>query len=148
MALSPVFVPDTDTAPAPIVRTEVLAAFPVKVTVPVFTVSAVDIVALVTVAAFPEIFVWSPVLAPDTVVVPVTASVGVAEPERVTPFTVLGVIAPRDKVMAGVVVEVATVPDIPFAVVTDTDVTVPFVVAGAVFVMVAPAQDWWCDCKK
>ena len=33
-------------------------------------------------------------LAPETVVVPVTAKVGVAEPERVTPFTEVGVIAP------------------------------------------------------
>ncbi len=45
---SPVFVPETDTAPAPIVRTEVLAAFPVSVTVPVLTVSAVVKVAPVT----------------------------------------------------------------------------------------------------
>jgi hypothetical protein len=50
---SPVLLPLTLTAPAPIVRTEVLAPFPVNVTVPVLTVRAVVNVALVTVAAFP-----------------------------------------------------------------------------------------------
>ena len=67
----------------------------------------------------------SPVFEPETVVVPVTARVGVELPERVTPFTVLGVIAPRERVIAGVVVAVATVPDIPLAEVTETEVTVP-----------------------
>jgi hypothetical protein len=47
--------PDIDTEPAPIVRAEVLAALPTKVTVPVFTVKAVVKVALVTVAALPPI---------------------------------------------------------------------------------------------
>src|SRR4051812_179047 len=37
-ALSPVLVPETEEAPAPRVRTEVLAALPVRVTVPVLTV--------------------------------------------------------------------------------------------------------------
>src|SRR6185369_11925379 len=50
-ALSPVLLPETDTAPAPIVSTEVFAAFPVNVTVPVFTVNAVVRVALVTLPA-------------------------------------------------------------------------------------------------
>ena len=44
---------------------------------------------------------------------------------NVFPLTVVGVIAPRVIEMAGVVVAVATVPDTPFAVVTDTEVTVP-----------------------
>jgi hypothetical protein len=48
-----VLVPDTEDAPAPIVRTEVLAALAVRVKVPVFTVRAVVKVALVTVAALP-----------------------------------------------------------------------------------------------
>ena len=43
----------------------------------------------------------------------------------VTPLVEVGVMAPRDKVIAGVVVAVATVPLIPFAVVTDTEETVP-----------------------
>jgi hypothetical protein len=43
----------------------------------------------------------------------------------VLPLTDVGVIAPKVKVMAGVVVAVATVPDTPLAVVTLTDVTVP-----------------------
>ena len=57
VALSPVLEPDTDTAPAPMVRTEVLATLPVKVTVPVLTVRAVVRVALVTVAELPSILV-------------------------------------------------------------------------------------------
>ena len=52
---SPVFVPleepERDEAPAPSVRTEVFATSPVRVTVPVFTVSAVVRVALVTLEA-------------------------------------------------------------------------------------------------
>jgi len=55
----------------------------------------------------------------------VTASVGVDEPETITEFTDVGVIAPSVTLIAGVVVDVATVPDTPFAVVTDTLVTVP-----------------------
>ena len=43
----------------------------------------------------------------------------------VRPFTLEGVIAPSDMVMAGVVVELATVPETPFAVATETEVTVP-----------------------
>ncbi|OGY60308.1 MAG: hypothetical protein A3B23_00180 [Candidatus Colwellbacteria bacterium RIFCSPLOWO2_01_FULL_48_10] len=45
--------------------------------------------------------------------------------EMVRPFTVIGVIAPRDKVIAGVVVAFATEPETPFAETTDTEVTVP-----------------------
>src|ERR1019366_2362101 len=41
------------------------------------------------------------------------------------PAMVVGVIAASERVIAGVVVALATVPEIPFAVVTDTDVTVP-----------------------
>jgi len=52
-ALSPVLEPETDTAPAPMVKTDVLATFAVNVSVPVFTVNAVVSVAFVTVAALP-----------------------------------------------------------------------------------------------
>jgi hypothetical protein len=53
-ALSPVLVPETDTAPAPMVRTDVLPEFAVKVSVPVLTVRAVVSVALVTAPAVKE----------------------------------------------------------------------------------------------
>lgn len=59
------------------------------------------------------------------VLVPVTASVGVLLPDNTTEFTLLGVMAPRVRVMSGVVVGFATLPDTPFAVTTDTLVTVP-----------------------
>lgn len=55
MVWSPVLVPETDTAPAPMLSTEVLATLPVRVTVPVLTVSAVVRVALVTVPALPVV---------------------------------------------------------------------------------------------
>lgn len=48
---SPVLEPDTDTAPAPIVRFDVFATFPVSVTDPVLTVMGVNSVALVTAPA-------------------------------------------------------------------------------------------------
>lgn len=41
------------------------------------------------------------------------------------PFTLVGVIAPSVREIAGVVVAFATEPDTPLAEVTDTDVTVP-----------------------
>ena len=50
-------------------------------------------------------------------------------------------IAPTDKVMAGVEVGVATVPDIPLAVTTDTEVTVPVLLvisACATFLVTPP----------
>ena len=61
------------------------------------------------------------------------AALSVAEPSVsvpvpaviVLPFTVVGVMAPRVSEIAGVVVAVATDPDTPLAVVTDTEVTVP-----------------------
>jgi hypothetical protein len=64
------------------------------------------------------------VFVPDTDVVPVTASVGVEDPENVIPFTVVGVIAPRDIVRAGVAPPEEE-PDTPFAETTETAVTVP-----------------------
>ncbi len=72
----------------------------------------------VAVPAFPVIVVWSPVLVPDDVPecvpemvdVPVTASVGVEDPDNTTLLTLVGVIAPSVKVIAGVVVAVATEP--------------------------------------
>jgi hypothetical protein len=72
-----------------------------------------------------KVIVWSPVLAPEIELVPVTARVGVELPDKVIEFTVVGVIAPAIIVIAGVVVAFATVPEKPFAVATDTEVTVP-----------------------
>jgi hypothetical protein len=69
------------------------------------------------------------VLAPDTVVVPVTARVGVLDPENVIPLTVVGVIAPATIVRAGVAPPEDD-PENPFAVAIETAVTVP--VAAAV----------------
>jgi hypothetical protein len=43
----------------------------------------------------------------------------------VSPFTLVGVMAPRESVIAGVVVASATEPETPLAVVTETLVTVP-----------------------
>lgn len=57
--------------------------------------------------------------------VPVTDRVGVDAPERTIELTEVGVIAPSVKLIAGVVVAVATVPDIPFIVTIETIVTVP-----------------------
>src|ERR1019366_8457382 len=77
--------------------------------------------------------VWSPVLVPETAVVPVTARVGVEEPESVTPFTEVGVMAPKPIVKAGVgeaIDQVAVTPLLASAV--DTEVTVPAFVFVAV----------------
>ena len=67
-----------------------------------------------SVQVIPTILVWSHVLVPDTVVVPVTARVGVEAPEIVTVFTVVGVIAPSDTVRAQSLLDA----DTPLAVVT------------------------------
>ena len=63
----------------------------------------------------PTMEVWSPVFVPDKFD-PVTVP---------TDATEEGVIAPRVKVIAGAVVGLATDPETPLAVVTDTLVTVP-----------------------
>ena len=97
----------------------------IDVALPEEVMTPVRLASVVTVAALPVMFVWSPVLTPEMVEVPVTARVGVLEPERVMPLTEVGVIAPKVRVIAGVIVEVATEPETPLAVVTDTDVTVP-----------------------
>ena len=62
-----------------------------------------------------SVMVWSPVLLPERLE-PVTA------PDAATEE---GVMAPRARLMAGVVVGLVTVPLTPFAVVTETEVTVP-----------------------
>ena len=92
-----------------------------------------------------EVYVYDPavtavlasVVANDPVPEPVTSPVRVIVwspvfvPLRLLPDTVpdaateLGVIAPNVSVIAGVVVDVATVPDTPFAVETETEVTEP-----------------------
>jgi hypothetical protein len=60
-------------------------------------------------------------LAPESALLAVTST-----PERLPVAATLdGVIAPRVKVIAGVLVAFATVPDTPFAVTTETLVTVP-----------------------
>ena len=69
--------------------------------------------------------VSSPVFAPEILEVPETAKVGVAEPDITTLLTEVGVILFSDKEIAGVVVEVAIDPEIPFAVVKVTFDTVP-----------------------
>ena len=65
-------------------------------------------------------------------VVPPAAEKPVAFAVNVMPLTVVGVIAPSVRLIAGVVVAVATVPETPFAVVTDTLVTVPVVTVAHV----------------
>lgn len=80
---------------------------------------------MVALPALPVIVVWSPVLALEIELVPVTASVGVEEPDITTEFTEVGVMAPSVRLIAGVVVDVATEPLTPLAVVTDTLVTLP-----------------------
>ena len=69
---------------------------------------------------------------PESVIVFVTANVFrfvivtvPVDAVRVSPLTVVGVIAPSVSVITGVVVAVATVPETPFALVTETLVTVP-----------------------
>lgn len=77
-----------------------------------------------------SVIVWSPVFVP--VVVPLN------DPEKFDPesrpeaVTDEGVIAPRDRVITGVVVGVATDPEIPFAEATETAVNEPVAVAVAV----------------
>jgi hypothetical protein len=113
--------PSTAINPADTREIVVSEAFPSSIFPVVVTVATVILGVPVRAVAM----VLSPVLAPDTVVVPVTARVGVEVPEITTEFTLEGVIAPRVREIAGVVVEVATEPETPFAVVTDTSVTVP-----------------------
>lgn len=89
-----------------------------------------------------RLIVWSPVLVPLEVPewaplieeVPVTESVGVDEPERVIPLTVVGVIAPSVSVIAGVAEAFATEPLTPFAETTEMVVTVPPELGGVAHV--------------
>ena len=117
-----------------------VAALPTLVTPPVrlafVTTVAAKLPLPLPVTPPVSVIVWSPVLAPDTEVVPVTASVGVDAPETTTELTEVGTIAPSVRLIAGVVVEVATVPDTPLAVVTDTLVTVPLPPAATKEVLV------------
>ena len=87
----------------------------IAVALPTLVTTPVKLAFVVTVAALPEMFVWSPVLVPDKL-----------EAATVPDATIeVGVIAPSVSEMAGVVVAVATVPLTPLAVVTETEVTVP-----------------------
>jgi len=99
----------------------VMAAVPSKFT----PLIARAVCSAVAVPALPVIVVWSPVLLPEIELVPVTARVGVEEPETTTEFIEDGVIAPSVRLIAGVVVDVATEPLTPLAVVTLTEVTLP-----------------------
>ena len=99
----------------------VMAAVPSKFT----PLMARAVCSAVAVPALPVMVVWSPVLLPEIEEVPVTASVGVEEPETTTEFTEDGVIAPSVRLIAGVVVDVATDPLTPPLLTTDTLVTLP-----------------------
>jgi hypothetical protein len=88
------------------------------------SVAKVPVVGSVTFVAPEDVSVM--LFAPDVARVEPLARVSVPVVEEiVAPFTEVGVIAPRVNVMAGVVVAVATEPDIPLAVTTETLVTVP-----------------------
>ena len=95
MVWSPVFAPEIETAPAPMVSAEVLAALPVSVTVPVFTVRAVVSVAFVTApavrpAAVPVRFVATPLAGvPKAGVTKVGDVVNATLPEPLVPLTVV-----------------------------------------------------------
>jgi hypothetical protein len=60
------------------------------------------------------------------------------------PLTVVGVMAPKVRVIAGVEVAVATVPETPLAVVTDTEVTEPVAAEVQVGARVVPAEVKTC----
>ena len=127
--VSVVALPTLVTSPVKLAFVTTVAALPTEVTPPVrlafvTTVAANDPVPL-PVTPPVSVIVWSPVLLPLTEVVPVTASVGVELPDMITELTDVGVIAPRVRLIAGVVVGSVTVPLTPLAVVTETEVTVP-----------------------
>ena len=131
-----------------------VAALPVDVTSPVkfaFVTTVVELPTLVTIpvrfafvvtdAAFPPILKF----ATGVVEVTINGAVPVAiveinwVPDKVpAAATDDGVIAPNVNVIAGVVVGVATAPLMPFAVVTETDVTVPLFPAVHVGTTPAP----------
>jgi hypothetical protein len=72
-----------------------------------------------------SVIVWLPVFVPLTAAVPVTVKAPLPPFVKAIPFTLVGVMAPSVKLSAGVVVPLVTVAETPFAVVTDTLVTVP-----------------------
>ena len=117
-----VTLPEEVTSPVRLALVTTVVALPVLVTMPI------RFALVVTVAALPPIFKFM------TGVVEVTTNgavpVAIVEvncvPETVeVAATEAGVMAPRVKVMAGVVVAVATDPLTPLAVTTDAEVTVP-----------------------
>lgn len=120
-------------AAAPGAEEEVMACvWAVAVELLLATVSVPGVAIVVANDPVPEpvtapvrVMVWSPVLAPEIELVPVTARVGVELPDMVTLLTVVGVMAPSVRVIAGVVVALATLPETPLAVATETVVTVP-----------------------
>jgi hypothetical protein len=88
-----VLVPEIEEAPAPRVRTEVLAALPVRVTVPVFTVSPVVSVALVT----------EPAVKPDAVPVKLVATPEEGVPRAPPEYNNVAEESGRVKVLSAVV---------------------------------------------
>ena len=71
-----------------------------------------------------SVIVWLPVFVPLTDAVPLTVNAPLPPLAIATPFTLLGVMAPRVRVNAGVAPP-DDVPDTPLAVATETAVTVP-----------------------
>jgi hypothetical protein len=124
-----------DTANPPVALATVMFAVPSNDTPPI----VLAVCNAVAVPALPEIVVWSPVFVPDTEVVPVTARVGVEEPESTTELTEVGVIAPNANVNA----PSELVAETPAAVVT-LFTNVPDV-AGNVCVVAVPAAAVGCN---
>jgi hypothetical protein len=66
----------------------------IEVALPTDVTSPVMLAFVVTVAALPEIFVWSPVFVPLTAVAPVTVREGVPDPVIVTVLYLPAVMSP------------------------------------------------------
>jgi hypothetical protein len=109
IASSPVFDPETDEAPAPRVKIEVLAPLPERVTVPVLTVRGVVRVALVTEVAVPAL---PPIerLATGVVEVMTSGAVPVAKVEVICPEVVKPVKVPTEVNEEPMTVELRVVP--------------------------------------
>jgi len=106
----------------------IIVALPTEVTSPVIFALVVTVEAVVAVAAFPPMLKFATGVVEVTTngAVPVATVEVNCAPERFPEAaTEVGVIAPRVKVMAGVVLAVATDPLTPLAVTTEAVVTVP-----------------------
>ena len=123
--LLPVVTPFPELTPINMLPAPVVTACPEFVPI---AMSEVPVVRCCSGAKPPSaILLLEPVVALDRAKVPIARpDWPVSAPcENGTPLIDVGVIAPSVKVIAGVVVDVATVPETPFAVVTETLVTVP-----------------------